>query len=211
MGRLQAGGRQKSRALLLRAAAAHFARLGFDGASVDEISQDAGFAKGTLYNYFASKEALFAAVIEEACRRAVAGYRAVPDGGSVRERLLALAEADLAVLREEEEFTRVLVREAMSFRSRTYGLITEHLEPIVAVIEEILRAGAAQGEVRTDRPPAELALLFVGVLSLLYVQYWGSKAAWPALDDIPALAVTTFLDGASHTPPRPRKGGAGPA
>lgn len=57
-------------------------------------------------------------MIVEACHRAVAGYRAAPNGGSVRERLLALAETDLAVLREEDGFTQVLVQEVMSFSSR---------------------------------------------------------------------------------------------
>jgi AcrR family transcriptional regulator len=107
---------------LLETAATHFAERGLDGANVDAISLAAGFAKGTLYNYFESKERLFAAVIEEACFRAVARYDAAEAGDSVRERLRALAAADVAVLREEEGFMKVLVREAMSFRPETFPL-----------------------------------------------------------------------------------------
>jgi hypothetical protein len=43
----------------------------------------------------------------------------------------------------------------------------------------------------------QLALLFVGSLSLLYVQHWGSNGTWPSLDEIPELAVTMFFDGAA--------------
>lgn len=39
---------------------------GFDAASMGEIAREAGVSKGTLYVYFDSKEALFAALIEDA-------------------------------------------------------------------------------------------------------------------------------------------------
>jgi hypothetical protein len=115
---------------------------------------------------------------------------------TVRDRLRALAAADVAVLRENEGFVQVLVREAMSFRPETYPLIVEHLAPLVAKVVEVLEAGVNEGTIRDDRPPPQLALLFIGLLSLTYIQHWGSGGTWPALDDVPDLVVTTFLDGA---------------
>lgn len=41
-----------------------FTRLGFDGTSMDELAQHAGVSKATIYNHFASKEALFDATFE---------------------------------------------------------------------------------------------------------------------------------------------------
>ena len=38
--------------------------------------------------------------------------------------------------------------------------------------------------------------MFVGTLALLYVQHWGIGGAWPALEDVPELVVSAFLDGA---------------
>ncbi len=196
MARITAPAKEAVRKRLLQTAAQHFARDGLDGANVDAISLDAGFAKGTLYNYFRSKEHLFAEVLAEACRRAVQRYAAADCSGSVRERLKALAAADVAVLRQEEGFTKVLVREAMSFREETYPLIVEHLAPFVEKVGEILAEGIAASEIREDRPVRELALLFVGILTLMYVQHWGSGGSWPSLEELPELAVTTFLDGA---------------
>ena len=188
--------RETVRRRLLAEAAAHFARDGFENANINSIATAAGFAKGTIYNYFSSKEELFGEVLSAACQRAAAGYAAAPKGDSVRSRLEALATADVAVLRDDEPFMKVLVREAMSFRPQTYPLIVEHLAPFVDVVRDVLAAGAESGEIRTDRPPEELALLFTGILTVLYVQHWGSGGAWPILDQLPALAVTTFLDGA---------------
>jgi AcrR family transcriptional regulator len=51
--------------LLLDAATAEFAREGYNGANINRISQAAGFAKGTIYNYFPSKRALMLALIDQ--------------------------------------------------------------------------------------------------------------------------------------------------
>ncbi|MCA9730249.1 MAG: helix-turn-helix transcriptional regulator, partial [Candidatus Eisenbacteria bacterium] len=87
---------------LIETAARHFGEAGFEGARIDAISLDAGLAKGTVYNYFESKQDLFGAVVEEGARRAVERFRHADPGGSVRARLLAVAEADVSVVREEE-------------------------------------------------------------------------------------------------------------
>jgi AcrR family transcriptional regulator len=42
-----------------------FMELGFDGASMGEIARSAGVSKGTLYVYFADKNRLFEAIVEE--------------------------------------------------------------------------------------------------------------------------------------------------
>ena len=198
MARIPREAKDDVRRRLLEAAAHHFAARGLEGTSIDGIALAAGFAKGTIYNYFPSKEELFAEVLAEGCRRAAERYASAPHEGSVRACLGALAAADVAVLREDKGFTKVVVREAMSFRPQTYPLLVTHLAPYLGKVQEVLERGVAAQEIRADRPPGELALAFVGVLALLYVQHWGSGGTWPALDEIPSLAVSLFLDGAAH-------------
>lgn len=195
MPRVNAEAREEAHRRLLEGGAEHIARDGLERASVDAIAIAAGYAKGTFYNYFDSKEQLFGEVIAEAARRAVSHYARAKDRGTTRQRLLALAAADVDVLREQEAFMKVVIREAMAFRPETYPLIVEHLAPFIQKIEAVLSAGIATGEVRSDRPIAQQALIFVGMLALLYVQHWGSEGAWPSLDDVPQLAVSAFLDG----------------
>jgi AcrR family transcriptional regulator len=57
--------RGETRALLLNAATDEFARAGYDSANINRISINAGFAKGTIYNYFSSKRALMLDLIDE--------------------------------------------------------------------------------------------------------------------------------------------------
>ena len=65
---------------------------GFDAASMGEIAREAKVSKGTLYVYFDSKEALFAALIEES-KRATAERALVldPEEEDVRGVLTGLA------------------------------------------------------------------------------------------------------------------------
>jgi AcrR family transcriptional regulator len=50
---------------ILDGARAVFMDLGFDGASMGEIARAAGVSKGTLYVYFADKNRLFEAIVEQ--------------------------------------------------------------------------------------------------------------------------------------------------
>ncbi|TWB09555.1 TetR family transcriptional regulator [Rhizobium sp. ERR 1071] len=54
----------EKRAQILAAAERIFFTRGFDRTSVDELRQEAGVSKGTIYAYFEGKEALFRAVCE---------------------------------------------------------------------------------------------------------------------------------------------------
>jgi AcrR family transcriptional regulator len=61
----QAERRAQTRAKLLKAAGAVFARRGYHAATLDEIAQRAGVSKGALYYNFASKEDLFLALLSD--------------------------------------------------------------------------------------------------------------------------------------------------
>jgi len=56
--------RELTRSALVEAAADVFARRGFEGASLEEIAEAAGFTRGAIYSNFGSKEDLLLAVVE---------------------------------------------------------------------------------------------------------------------------------------------------
>jgi AcrR family transcriptional regulator len=55
----------QTRQRLLAAASNEFATVGYEKANVNTISLAAGYAKGTIYNYFPSKQALLLALIDD--------------------------------------------------------------------------------------------------------------------------------------------------
>jgi TetR/AcrR family transcriptional regulator, mexJK operon transcriptional repressor len=54
---------------ILRGARQVFMEDGFSGARMESVARESGVSKGTLYNYFANKEALFAALITAECEK----------------------------------------------------------------------------------------------------------------------------------------------
>jgi AcrR family transcriptional regulator len=63
--RLVADEETSKRRQILDGARNVFMDLGFDGASMGEIARSAGVSKGTLYVYFADKNRLFEAIVEQ--------------------------------------------------------------------------------------------------------------------------------------------------
>lgn len=54
---------EETRGRLIEAAARLFVRRGFEGASVEEIAEEAGYSRGAFYSNFKSKDELFLAVL----------------------------------------------------------------------------------------------------------------------------------------------------
>ncbi|MEK6794114.1 MAG: TetR/AcrR family transcriptional regulator [Spirochaetota bacterium] len=59
------------RQIILKRATELFAQFGLKKTSVDQIAENAGIAKGTIYNYFKSKEELFTAIIRSEAEKFV--------------------------------------------------------------------------------------------------------------------------------------------
>ena len=84
-----AGQDPQKRQQILDGAKRVFLRVGFDAASMNDITREAGVSKGTIYVYFRNKEDLFGALID---RERTAIFASVADtlekGEGVRETLL---------------------------------------------------------------------------------------------------------------------------
>src|SRR4051794_1419965 len=89
-GRPAAGQDPAKRQQIIEGARRVFIDMGFDAASMNDITREAGVSKGTIYVYFANKEELFEALIEEErCRIFNDLYEALErDGGSLRDSLI---------------------------------------------------------------------------------------------------------------------------
>lgn len=97
--------RGRTRQELLDAAARVFAARGFHGASVEAISEEAGYSTGALYSNFASKEELFLSLYEERMTRRARELREAFRSGATRA--AGLTAAALTVddsLRADRDF-----------------------------------------------------------------------------------------------------------
>ncbi len=74
--------KQRRREEILEGAQRAFARHGYEGATVARLEEETGLSRGAIFNYFASKEALFVALVARSSDRFVdiwleRGYRAL--------------------------------------------------------------------------------------------------------------------------------------
>jgi len=91
----QTAKRGDRRDCILDVARACFMEEGFGATSMNTIAARVGGSKGTLYNYFRSKEELFEAVIRRSCDELQAELQAAPADGELRERFTLMAEGFL--------------------------------------------------------------------------------------------------------------------
>src|SRR5215468_1744450 len=135
---------------ILGAARRVFARRGFAEASMEEISQVAGLAKGTLYLYYASKRDLYRAALRagllelgEAVDRAVT--RAPSLGASIE----AYVTTKFAYFDEHRDFFRIYLAE---FGQAACGSMDPYFRDVSLrqgrllqrVIREAIKRGAAR-------------------------------------------------------------------
>lgn len=86
--------KKRARELLLEAAARLFYARGVGSTGIDAITAEAGVAKKSLYNNFASKQDLVAAYLEARHKEWLALYQArVDNAAGPRERVLAVFDA----------------------------------------------------------------------------------------------------------------------
>jgi AcrR family transcriptional regulator len=99
---------------VIAAAVQLFASRGVASTSMRQIARAVGVTDATLYHYFPSKDALLEAAFRSASFQ-VGDLESAFEGtpGSLRERLVAVGEAFLAVLAHDPAWTRLVVREGL--------------------------------------------------------------------------------------------------
>ena len=143
--------RANTKQLIIDAAVQVAATHGISGASMDQIAEAAGVAKGSLYYNFASKDALFAEVMrggfEKLGAQIDAVHAATVAAGRDAELPRAVAAETLETLRGNLDLAKLMASEV--FRTdRAWAEVMEHARASVVVkYRDALRdAQAARGE-----------------------------------------------------------------
>ncbi|MBS0362057.1 MAG: TetR/AcrR family transcriptional regulator [Proteobacteria bacterium] len=190
---------------MLEAALSVFAERGFAQAKLDDIARRAGVAKGSLYLYFDTKEALFRAVVRELLVPAVSRVLAVAqlqDGpfAEIAPRLLAGAAVALSQPRVAG-VARMVIGEARTFPDLARIWHDEIVGPLLAAVSaRIVRAQAA-GEVRPGDPRTH-AFSLVGplLMATLFREVFAEAADPPDLAQVAAQHAQTLIRGLILSP-----------
>ncbi len=164
------------REAILAAAERVFGQSGYAAATVDAVAAEAGVAKGSVYNYFKSKEALFHEVFLATVEVAEAELARITDApGTAAEKI----GRGLEFWHERlERFLGIgrMVIEAWSVAAgeNSQGQLTSALrrgyDGPTRFLEEIIRQGVASGEFRSDIEPPVAANLIDALLDGVMLQ-----------------------------------------
>lgn len=165
--------------MIIEAAARVLARKGFSGTVMAEIADQAGIGKGTIYEYFESKEDLFFAVFEWFSREmgASATINISALGGSASERLMAMNESLIGSWVEiKDMFSLVFEFWAASassqIRERFKRAFRQAYGDFRHIVSSLIRDGIERGEFRSDVDPESVAAALVGTWDALFLQAW---------------------------------------
>jgi AcrR family transcriptional regulator len=139
---------------ILEAARKVFARKGFEGATMDEIAETAGVAKGTVYLYFQSKRDVYL----EALRQGFAGlteetFRKMEAAPTAAAKIRAFVTARLHYAEENRDFVAIYHAEFGNLRA---ACLNKEFRALylrqTKVLGDVFREAAERGEIRPVRP-----------------------------------------------------------
>lgn len=138
-----------SQEMILDAAKHLIMRNGFDGFSMRQLSEESGFAKGTIYHYFRDKQELYLEVIErEMLDTERVLCKAATQGSSPPQQLRAMIEAYLHLAEEKHHSMFLLLREVGHLDEELRALLQRHRGPLLQPFRDVLERGVRQGTFR---------------------------------------------------------------
>ena len=162
---------QATRDAILRAATKVFAKSGFAGGRVEQISKAAGSYDRMIYYYFGSKEALYIAVLEEMYRRFnEAESKLVFDAAQPLDALRSVIRFMWVYYQKNPAFITLLNTENLH-RGRHVAKsarASEYSSAAVNVLGDVLTSGARQGLFRTDVVARDVYLM-IAALGYFYL------------------------------------------
>jgi AcrR family transcriptional regulator len=181
----QTAARGEKRPLILRAATEVFAEQGFAAVRVADIADRAGIGKGTVYEYFSSKDELLFAVFEWMNHGIAERIRALLDeGGTTGERIRRLLDLGAEITREQVEMQAVV----LDFWSASRGTKSEEpyqqaclktFRTYRRLLSDVIREGQNAGELRSDADPDAVATMIVAAMDGLGVQIFFDREIDP--------------------------------
>jgi TetR/AcrR family transcriptional repressor of mexJK operon len=140
---------------IVKGAAVVFVRDGYEGASMSRIAAVANVSKGTLYNYFPSKQALFAAFVRERCEKLVEEVFGEPPASArvdAELKRIGLVMLNLMVSADGLALFRVVVMEAVKFPELAQSFFNAGPKVMVSRMAEWLTRQSEAGALRVADP-----------------------------------------------------------
>ncbi|GGL69522.1 TetR family transcriptional regulator C-terminal domain-containing protein [Wenxinia marina] len=146
--RIQARNRQA----ILEAGLDVFSQHGFRGATLDQIAGEAGLSKPNVLYYFASKEAIYAALLERLLDTWLAPLAALDPDGEPEDEILGYVRRKLVMSRDYPRESRLFANEILQGAPRIGEILGTDLRVMVDDKAAVIRGWAADGKIADVEP-----------------------------------------------------------
>lgn len=189
---------------VLRIAFDQFWRKGVRGTSLSDIARDAGVQRGSLYNAFGSKEALFLSAYQRYASEYLSSVQKALSSGTLRKRLTAFFDLTIKNFRSGSPSrgcptTRGLMElgsvEGEGLDENARQAFANFVTHITGLVEQTLSEGGARGEFSGDPEIAALHIVTITRGLAVLERAFGDEAE---LRRIAAHTVNLVLDKASR-------------
>ncbi|MEN3614288.1 TetR/AcrR family transcriptional regulator [Plantactinospora sp. ZYX-F-223] len=147
---------------ILTAAVRVFARQGFAATRIEDVAAEAGIAKGSVYLYFGSRDALLEAAFHAHAARAAEILARTDTAGEPLQRLAALIRATVQMLAADADLARL----QLDLWPAAVGIAGVYRD-YRAAIADLLR----QAKLRRGLDPDRTAAVIVGAVEGCLVQW----------------------------------------
>jgi AcrR family transcriptional regulator len=178
---------------ILEAALEVFSDKGFFVATVDEIAEQAGVGKGTLYRYFANKEALFNELVrirlEELEQRTIMVLNAEDDVISMITKYLRVY---FEFFDHNQRLYRVIVQEHLDFGDQMQDLYIKKVMRRVPILKRKIYEATQLGVFKD----VDFQTVFYGVMGFIHgvIQKWlAHDCSYSLLSELPTVVETLFF------------------
>jgi len=194
-------GKDDRRDAMIAIAKQAFLEFGYAGTSMSCIAARLGGSKGTLYNYFKSKEELFVAVVEKKCEQIqnLLNEAEIESGGDLRVALRRFGEHFLQLILSDESIAtfRLTTAESARFPELGQALYNSGVRQNQRRMAEFLQHAKDAGQLRSDVDVGIAAEQFSELcLAGIHRRRLWNVTPNPAPEDIRANvanAVSTFM------------------
>ena len=169
---------------ILQAGFLEFAEKGFLATRLEDVAARAGVAKGTVYLYYESKEALFEAAVRARVSPVVAQVGTLADthDGSTVDLLKLILRSMYRMMADPEVRTllRIMIAEGQRFPALVEFYYREVLSKMRLVLGALVARGVARGEFRkgalTELPEV---LIAPGIMAAIWQMTFASEEPIP--------------------------------
>jgi len=143
---------RRNRELILEAALQVFSQYGFRGATLDQISVEAGLSKPNLLYYFPSKEAMHETLLQTLLETWLDPLRALDPQGDPLEEILAYVRRKLELARDYPRESRLFANEILQGAPRILPCLETDLRALVEQTSGIISGWIAEGRLAPVDP-----------------------------------------------------------